>query len=169
MAKMQSRRAFLASTASGAALAPLVATQATAEVDPIIYEVQRSDAEWRAILEPEPYRILREGGTEPQFSSPKVSDFRAGTFQCGGCDLTVYSSQWRAVVQKGWVFFDHSEPDTVLTGIDGAVSEYGQMSAENTNIEAHCRRCGSHLGHIVHIEGRIRHCINGFALNFTPA
>jgi len=70
--------------------------------------------------------------------------------------LPIYSSSQKVVLSRGWAFFYHSYENATLTGIDR-----GQ-------IEAHCRRCGSHLGHILYVESDILHCINGSALEFTP-
>ncbi len=67
------------------------------------------------------------------------------------------------------MFFRHSEPNAVLTGIDGPVPEYGAADAEyGAFIEVHCRRCGSHLGHLLQIEEQLLHCINGTSLKFQP-
>lgn len=120
------------------------------------YEIQRTDDEWRTRLTPAEYRILREGGTERRNSHRFTRDARAGTYQCRGCDLTNYSSEQKIILDIGWVFFHHAMRDAVLLGTDG------------TEIEAHCRRCGSHLGHIQNVDGQILHCINGTALGFTP-
>ncbi|QPH52630.1 peptide-methionine (R)-S-oxide reductase [Pontivivens ytuae] len=136
------------------------------------YEVVRSEAEWREQLTEDEYAILREGGTERPHSHPLSQDYRAGEFLCKGCGLCVYVSRWREQVDKGWVFFRHAQPDTVLMAIDGPEEAYGQagMGLESlTNIEAHCRRCSSHLGHILIVERKLLHCINGTALTFEPA
>lgn len=139
------------------------------------YEVTRTEAEWRDLLSEKEYEMLREGGTEFPTSDPKWNDYSAGEFACGGCNLPLYSSEWRAPIELGWLFFYHSHPDAVLTGIDrgnpyGGGNEARMGSPDNperTLIETHCRRCGSHLGHIVHIDGELVHCINGASLSFT--
>jgi len=134
------------------------------------FEIIRTDDEWRALLTEDEFRILRRGGTELPGSSPLWTETRDGDYCCKGCDLLVYRGAWREPVEKGWVFFRHSEDNTVLTGIDGPVAEYGQMAyTELTMIEAHCRRCASHLGHILLVDGTILHCINGASLTFAPA
>lgn len=120
------------------------------------FEVQLSEPEWRARLSDQEYEILRNGGTEPRHSSPLATEERNGTYACRGCDLPIYSSSQKVVLSRGWAFFYHSYENATLTGIDR-----GQ-------IEAHCRRCGSHLGHILYVESDILHCINGSALEFTP-
>jgi len=163
------RRRFMGTTVAGAALAPLaLATGARAEQSAMTYEIVRSEEEWRSMLSEDEFHILREGGTENQYTSPLASDFSEGTFHCKGCDLTLYSSRWREDVDKGWVFFRHGEPDTLLMTIDGPQEAYDQPALDSlTNIECHCRRCGSHMGHILNINNVVLHCINGTALTFT--
>lgn len=163
--KTISRRGFMGTTAAGA-LAPLaMAGAARAETDAFAYEIVRSEGEWREMLSAEEYHILREGGTERPHSSPMAADYSEGTFHCRGCDLCLYTSRWREEVDKGWVFFRHAEPDTMLMDIDGPEEAYGQMALDSlTNIEAHCRRCGSHIGHILKVDNKVLHCMNGAAL-----
>ena len=129
------------------------------------YSYRKTDAEWRAQLTPSEYRVLREGGTEPKKSSPLWEEERPGDYRCKGCDLLVYSSEYKVKLNKGWTFFRQSEPDSVLMGID-LVTTYGGKEKDETAMEAHCRRCASHLGHILYIKGEILHCINGTSLNF---
>ena len=136
------------------------------------YEVSFTEQEWRARLSEEEFRILREGGTEHKKSSPLWKEKRDGHYTCKGCDLGLYNSDYKVVLNKGWVFFKNCEPDSVLTGND-LVTEYGgfikKPKRTRTFIETHCRRCGSHLGHMLYIKGQILHCINGTSLKFTPS
>ncbi len=128
------------------------------------YEIQRSDEEWQALLSPEEYLILREGNTEAPKSSPLWNEKQPGDYRCKGCGLLAYSSTYKIILQKGWVFFTRSEPDSTLNGVD-LQAEYGDTTLHELT-EAHCRRCGSHLGHIVYLNKRILHCINGASLTF---
>ena len=111
---------------------------------------------------------MREGFTEAPKSSPHWEETRKGDYQCRGCDLKIYSGAQKVVLDKGWVFFYHSEPDTLMTAIDGEVAAYGSMADGAALIELHCRRCASHMGHLVIVAGGMKHCINGAALNFIP-
>ncbi|MEM6636514.1 MAG: peptide-methionine (R)-S-oxide reductase [Pseudomonadota bacterium] len=134
------------------------------------YEVNRTDAEWRAMLNEEEYRVMRDGGTEVPKSSPYWNSNEAGIYTCKGCGLELYDSFWKVDLDKGWVFFIHSEENAVLTGIDGTVpDDSGILGKFATFVEVHCRRCGSHLGHILNVDSFQVHCINGASLNFTPA
>jgi len=122
-----------------------------------------------AMLSEEEYNILRRGSTELPETSDLWNVFDEGTYHCRGCDLRLYDSTWKVDVGLGWNFFRHSVPDTVLTGIDAPVVEYGQtMGGPDNMIEIHCRRCGSHMGHIVRVNRDPLHCINGKSLTFTP-
>lgn len=168
------RRAFLGSTGMALVASPTLMSSARADTtsDAYVYEVTRTEAEWRDRLTEGQYFILRDFGTERRFSSSYWDKEDVGTYACRGCDLTIYDSDWKTVRQIGWVFFHHSRPDTVLTGIDewpNAMTGADGLSESKFVTEAHCRRCGSHLGHILIVEDDVLHCINGMALEFTPA
>lgn len=164
------RRAFLASTAMAGATLPFAARAETTPdaTDDFRFEVVLTDDEWRERLTPVEFDILRGGATEEPKTSPNWDEMRAGVYHCKGCELPVYSAPWKVVLDKGWAFFAHAEPNSVLTGIDYH-PDYAQTPRHFlTMIEAHCRRCGSHLGHILYVEDRLLHCINGTALDFRP-
>ena len=121
------------------------------------YEVQYSDEEWRTRLTPAEYKVLRESKTEPRHSHRFVQTTDAGTYHCQGCELPIYTSDQKVILDIGWVFFRHCLPDSVLLGVDGVANE------------AHCRRCGSHMGHVLYVAGEVLHCVNGTALDFKAA
>ncbi len=166
------RRAFLGSSALAglSLLAPARSARAgvTDRDAAMTFAVTRSEADWRELLSETEYAILREGGTEIPRSSPlwdQTSDVE-GTFACRGCDLVIYDAREKVVLPMGWVFFYHSRPTTTITDIDMG----GPMPAPGTGpaIEAACRRCGSHLGHMIAINSEIVHCINGAGVKFDP-
>jgi len=166
-----SRRGFFASTGAAAltvASAPVSASVEAGSASDFKYEVVRTTDEWYNLLGEQSYAIMREGFTEERKSSPLWEETRAGAYHCKGCDLYNYDASTKVVLDKGWVFFEHSLPDSVLTAIDGAVPQYGAMAEGTALIEVHCRRCASHLGHILIIGGGIKHCINGASLVFKP-
>ena len=167
------RRGFLGATvASASLLAGSQAARAAESTDATyIYPISRSDDEWRERLSDIEHFVLRKGGTEAPHTSTLWNN-TVGTYCCRGCDLTVYDSVQKLELDKGWVFFRHSRKDTVMTDLDlgqgMADDPFARMQAM---MEVHCRRCGSHLGHIValpEVPGRPIHCINGFALEFVP-
>ncbi len=169
-----SRRGVLALSGGLGALAagsgPSRAQQLASEAphDPFVFAVQRSEAEWRAMLTDHQYEILREGDMEWPESSDLWDDYRPGAFHCRGCNLHVYSSEHRAEIDQGYVFFYHARPRTVLTDIDHTNVYTGRADDHRTMIEVHCRRCGSHFGHILRVGAEIVHCINGTSLVFLP-
>jgi len=127
------------------------------------FEVTRTEAEWKQILPPERYAVLREEHTERAFTSPLNDEKRKGIFHCAGCDLPVYSSETKYNSGTGWPSFWDSLPDAIGIKDDNTLFM--------TRTECHCRRCGGHFGHIFddgpQPTGK-RHCLNGLALTFKP-
>lgn len=165
------RRGFLGATvASASLLAGSRAAEAADRSDTYTYPISRSDAEWREKLSDIEHFVLRKGGTEAPRTSTLWNNTAVGTYCCRGCDLTLYDSIQKLELDKGWVFFRHSHKNTVMTDLDLGQGNVGDPYAEmQAMMEVHCRRCGSHLGHIValpEVPGRPIHCINGFALRF---
>ena len=127
------------------------------------FEITRTEAEWRAVLSPAEFNILRRAGTEPPGSSPLNDEKRAGTYHCAACDLPLYSSETKYESGTGWPSFTAPLPDAIGTSID--------RSFFMERVEVHCRRCGGHLGHVFDDgpppTGK-RYCMNGLALTFKP-
>ena len=125
------------------------------------FEIMRTEEEWKSILTPAQYHVLRRQGTERAGSSPLNREKRSGTFHCAGCDLPLYASKTKFDSGTGWPSF--------WEALDGAVGTTTDRSFFMTRTEVHCRRCGGHLGHIFDDgpppTGK-RHCINGVALTF---
>jgi len=125
------------------------------------FEVAKSDAEWRAQLTPEEYRVLREHGTERAGTSPLDKEYGRGMYRCTACDLPLFSSDTKFDSRTGWPSF--------WTPIEGAVGTSSDRSWFMVRTEVHCRRCGGHLGHVFE-DGPpptgLRYCMNGVALKF---
>ncbi|WP_265562088.1 peptide-methionine (R)-S-oxide reductase MsrB [Sphingomicrobium arenosum] len=159
------RRALLGTAAIGCAGAAYALAQGGPRIDRSAFPVTKSDAEWRRQLGPSRYRILREAGTEPRFSSPLNEEKRAGTYQCAGCAQPLFSSAAKYESGTGWPAF--TKP--IATGRIGYTRD---TSLGMIRTEEHCARCGGHLGHVFDDGppplGK-RHCINGLALRFKPA
>ena len=147
---------------SGRVLAKYVPAEST-----FPYEVQRTEEEWLALLDgdEEAYGVLRLSNTEWPGTTDLWETAHEGEYACRGCDLPVYDGQWFVPLEKGWVFFEHSIPNAVMLGVDGPVRQYGMRDEMRIAlIEVHCRRCGSHLGHYLPVDGQNLHCINGTSL-----
>jgi peptide-methionine (R)-S-oxide reductase len=126
-------------------------------------EVTHADAEWRRLLPPAAYGVLRHEGTEPPFSSPLDHEKRPGTYACAGCDLPLYSSKTKFESGTGWPSFWQPLPNAVGTKRDTALLM--------VRTEVHCRRCEGHLGHVFDDGPKptgLRYCMNGVALRFRP-
>ena len=124
----------------------------------------KSDAEWRAVLTPEQYKVLREKGTERAFSGELWDEHRTGSYRCAGCGTELFRSDAKFESGTGWPsFFVPSDPAAVTTETD--------RSFFMTRTEVHCRRCGGHLGHVFD-DGPpptgLRYCMNGVSLKFVP-
>ena len=128
------------------------------------FEITRSEAEWRAMLTPLQFAVMREEATERAGSSPLDKNYAAGTYFCRGCDLPLYPSRSKYDSGTGWPSFSAS--------LAGAIGTKEDRKLFSLRTECHCRRCGSHLGHIFD-DGPAptgkRHCLNGVSLVFRAA
>ena len=128
------------------------------------FEVNRSPEEWRKILSPEQFAVLREENTERAGSSSLNAEHRRGIYACAGCALPVYRSDAKFESGTGWPSF--------TAPIEGAVRTRPDRGLFGARTEVHCRRCGGHLGHVFDDgpppTGK-RYCMNGIAMTFTPA
>jgi len=160
---IMSKRTFLASAA--ALLGGLAMGGCSKQAGAVAtFEVNKSPDQWRAILTPSQFAVLRDEGTERSRSSPLNDEHRTGIYQCAGCALPVYDSRAKFESGTGWPSFTAPIKDAVRTKPDRGLL--------GTRTEVHCRRCGGHLGHVFD-DGPPpigqRWCMNGSAMEFIPA
>jgi peptide-methionine (R)-S-oxide reductase len=126
------------------------------------FEIVKPDEEWRRELTSEQYGVLRRHATERPWTSPLNKESRAGTYQCAGCSLPLFSSTTKFESGTGWPSF--------TAPIAGAIETSEDRSLFFLRTEVHCRRCGGHLGHVFKDGPEptgLRYCMNGVALKFV--
>ena len=128
------------------------------------FAVSHSPEEWRRILGPQRYAILREAGTERAFTSPLNNEHRKGTFLCAGCAQPLFASATKFESGTGWPSFWKPLPRATVTQSDRTLGMVRD--------EVLCSRCGGHLGHVFEDGPKptgLRYCMNGLSLKFRPA
>jgi peptide-methionine (R)-S-oxide reductase len=129
------------------------------------YEVVKTDTQWKKLLSPIAYHVLREAGTERPFTSPLNDQKKEGTFVCAACETPLYKSEHKFDSGTGWPSFDRAVKGNVELDVDYKIG-YART-------ELKCNTCGGHLGHSFddgpqQTTGK-RHCINGAALKFIAS
>lgn len=128
------------------------------------FEVTKTDDEWRQILTPEQFSVLRKHGTERAGSSILDKEYGKGSFVCAGCDLPLFVSDTKFNSGTGWPSFNDPIPGAIDTSVD--------RSLFSTRTEVHCHRCGGHLGHVFEDGPKptgLRYCMNGISMKFVSA
>ena len=146
--------------AKASGLLPALAREAPGQFD-----ITKTDDEWRSILTPIQYRVLRQEATEPPFQNEYHNLKSKGRYNCAGCDLPVFSSESKYDSQTGWPSF--WQPIS-----DSAVGTKTDWKLVYPRTEVHCARCGGHLGHVFKDGPEptgLRYCINSAALKFVSA
>jgi len=161
---MTDRRQFLSIAAIGASAAAFLGWRSPPAEAAEKFEYQLTDAAWRKKLSPDAYAVLRQEATERPYTSPLLKEKRAGSFDCRGCALPLFSSKTKYESNTGWPSFWQPLPNGVGTAEDNSIPMM-------TRTEVHCRRCGGHLGHVFDDGPKptgLRYCMNGVAMTFAP-
>ena len=126
--------------------------------------MNRTPEEWRKLLTPEQYRVLRDHGTERAFTSPLDKQYAAGVYHCAGCSAALFKSDTKFNSGTGWPSF--------WKPLDNAVATTTDRAFFMVRTEVHCATCGGHLGHVFDDGPQptgLRYCMNGVAMTFMPA
>lgn len=127
--------------------------------------IEKTDAEWRAQLTPEQYRVTRKGGTERAFTGPYWDEKRPGVYSCICCGQPLFDAATKYDSGTGW-------PSFYAPVRENAVAYREDRSLFTKRTEVICGRCAAHLGHVFP-DGPpptgLRYCMNGTALHFEPA
>ena len=125
-------------------------------------KVQKSEAEWRELLTPEQFHVMREKGTERPFSGALVDTWADGSYHCGACNAPLFASETKFDAGCGW-------PSFSLPQSKDAIDEHEDTSFGMRRVEVTCAGCGAHLGHVFPDgpgPGGLRYCINSLSLAF---
>ena len=128
-------------------------------------KVQKSEAEWRDVLTPEQFHVLREKGTERAFTGALVNNHDDGIYHCAACNAPLFKSDAKFESGSGW-------PSFYLPVDNSAVETHEDGSLGMRRVEVNCARCGAHLGHVFPDGPKptgLRYCINSAALGFEKA
>ena len=128
------------------------------------FEITKTEEQWRKILTPPQFYVLRKHGTEGAHTSSLDKQYAKGTYLCAGCDLPLFKSQTKFNSGTGWPSF--------YAPISGAIDTSIDKSFFISRVEVHCHRCGGHLGHVFNDGPKPtgkRYCMNGVALKFIES
>lgn len=141
-------------------------SEQTRSTQPSAYPVSRSDEEWRAVLTPQEFHVLREAGTERPFTGEYVNTKTAGVYACRACGAELFRSETKFESHCGW-------PSFYAPLAEDRVQYLEDNSLGRPRVEVRCASCGSHLGHVFEGEGYdtptdLRYCLNSVSMTLIP-
>lgn len=128
------------------------------------FAIEKTEAEWRKILTPEQFNVLRKHSTERAGTSMLDKEYAKGTFVCAGCEQPLFVSETKFNSGTGWPSFNDPIAGATATTVDRT------LFMKRT--EVHCSQCGGHLGHVFEDGPKptgLRYCMNGISMKFIPA
>lgn len=160
------RRTALVALVAGIAGISVLAQKSNAKeaAEDRVGEVKHSDEDWRSLLSPESYAVLRQAATERRGTSELLSVKRKGVFVCAGCGNPLYKTEMKYESGTGWPSFYDAIPGAIDTTVDD--------SFFMRRVEVRCHRCQGHLGHVFEDGPKptgLRYCMNGVAMKFEPS
>jgi peptide-methionine (R)-S-oxide reductase len=160
---MMTRRSLSFAALAAAASSLALANRGVAGSNKEAFRVTKTPEEWKKMLTPEQYYVLRDHGTERAGTSPLDKVYAPGTYACAGCELPLFGSETKFDSRTGWPSF--------YAPLEKAVGTTTDRSLFMTRTEVHCSQCGGHLGHVFddgpQPTGK-RYCMNGIAMKFIP-
>jgi peptide-methionine (R)-S-oxide reductase len=134
------------------------------QTEPKTYEVEKTDADWKAQLDPMQYQVARHAATERPFSGKYWDHWSAGQYNCVGCGTPLFEADTKFDAGCGWPSYSKSINSEVIERVEDRA--HGMV-----RVEVRCNKCGSHLGHVFN-DGPLptgeRFCINSAAIDFKP-
>jgi methionine-R-sulfoxide reductase len=132
--------------------------------DVVDYEVVKTEDEWKDLLPPARYRVLRRAGTEPAWSGELLHVDGEGVFRCAGCGAELFDTDAKFESGTGWPSFDRARAE-------GTIVEHTDRTFGMARTEILCARCGGHLGHVFAdgpTDTGLRYCVNSLSLTYEP-